>query len=199
MTKDNVPAYQRELEKYFITEKHHQFSTNFFTDAENYEVWDEIDFSDLKEVDGENTFTIKAEDLMFYAEGSLDDNPYMRDEELAKNSPYGELVPHPLFTTTICFWCVGTKGRGNWIRTPGARNPGQYIEYYENFKVGETIHIKLRPYDRYEKRGKYYLQYKIDMYNQDNVLKASSISTLILPRTREDIRKFLQGVRGLED
>jgi len=199
MSQNTGPAYLKELAKYFKTEKQRQFSMNFFTDAEYYEVWDEIDFSNLEEVDGENTFTIKAEDLKFYAEGSLDSNPYMTDEEFAKKSPYGELVAHPLFVTALAFWCVGIKGRGNWIRTPGARNPGQYHEYYENFKVGETIHIKLRPYDRYEKRGKYYLQYKIDMYNQDNVLKASSISTLILPRTRTDIRKFLKGIRGLQD
>lgn len=189
----------KDLAKYFKTEKHHQFSTDFFTDAENYEVWDEIDFSDLNEVDGENTFTIKAEDLKFYAEGCLDNNPYMTDEEFAKKSPYGGLVAHPIFKTPIWFWCVGVKGRGNWIRTPGARNPGQQIEIFENFKVGETIHIKFRPYDRYEKRGKCYLQYKIDMYNQDNVLKSTSISTLILPRTRDDIRKFLKGIRGLQD
>jgi len=199
MSQSTEPAYYKELAKYFKTEKHYQFSTNFFTDAESYEVWDEIDFSNLEEVDGENTFTIKAEDLKFYAEGCLDDNPYMTDEEFAKRSPYGGLVAHPLFTTTICFWCVGIKGRGNWIRTPGARNPGKKHEYYENFRVGETIHIKLRPYDRYEKRGKYYLQYRIDMYNQDNVLKASSFTTLILPRTRDDIRKFLKGIRGLQD
>jgi acyl dehydratase len=199
MKENKLPTYHHELAKYFKTEKHHQFSTNFFTHAENYEVWDEIDFSNLEEVDGENTFTIKAEDLTFYAEGCLDDNPYMTNEEFAKKSSYGGLVPHPIFTTTICFWCVGTKGKGNWIRTPGARNPGQYIEYYEDFKVGETIHIKLRPYDRYEKRGKYYLQYKINLYNQDNVLKASTISTLILPRTRDDIRRFLEGIRGLQD
>ena len=129
-----MPAYHKELAKYFKTEKHHQFSTNFFTDAENYEVWDEIDFSNLKEVDGENTFTIKAEDLKFYAEGCLDNNPYMTDEEFAKKSPYGGLVPHPLFMTTICFWCVGIKGRGNWIRTPGARNPGQQIEILRKFQ-----------------------------------------------------------------
>jgi len=199
MSQNNLPAYHHELAKYFTTEKQQQFSTNFFTDAENYEVWDEIDFSNLEEADGENTFTIKAEDLKFYAESCLDDNPYMTDEEFAKKSPYGELVPHPLFTTTIAFWCVGVKGRGSWIRTPGARNPGQHHEYYENFKVGETIHIKMRPHDRYEKRGKYYLTYKIGLYNQDNVLKATTISTLILPRTREDIRKFLEGIRGLKD
>ena len=199
MRQNNLPDYHKDLVKYFTTEKHHQFDTDFYIDAESYEVWDEVDFSDLNEVDGENTFTIKAEDLKFYAEGCLDDNPYMTDEQFAKKSPYGELVPHPIFVTTLAFWCIGIKGKGNWIRTPGARNPGQQIIIYENFKVGETIHIKLRPYDRYEKRGKYYLKYAIDYYNEKNVLKATWILALILPRTRDEIRKFLKGIRALSD
>lgn len=199
MSQKNLPAYQKELAKYFKTEKQQQFSTNFFTGAENYEVWDEIDFSNLEKVDGQNTFTIKAEDMKYYAECCLDNNPYMTDEEFAKKTPYGELVAHPLFVTTLGFWCIGVRGRGNWMRTPGARNPGQEIIIYENFKVGETIHIKLRPYDRYEKRGKYYLKYAIDYYNEKNVKKATWILALILPRTRDEIRKFLKGIRGLSD
>lgn len=189
MSQNDLPAYHKGLAKYFKTEKQNQFSTNFFTDVNNFEVWDEIDFSDLKEVDGENIFTIKAEDLKFFAEGCLDTNPYMTDEEFAKNSPYGGLVPHPIFVTTLAFWCVGIKSRGNWIRTPGARNPGQEIIIYENFRVGETIHVKVCPHDRFEKRQNYYLTYDFNFYNEKNVLKATWIFTLILPRTREDIKK----------
>jgi acyl dehydratase len=188
-----------DFERFFKTQKQRKFNTDFFTDANNYEIWEEIDFSNLEEVDGEQTFEIKAEDVKAYAEGGLDGNPLMVDEEYAKKSPHGGLVPHPLLVTPIIFYCVGIKGRGNWIRTPGARNPGQEIEIYENFRVGEVIHIKLRPYDRYIKRGKYYLRYKIDMYNQNNVRKATCLSTLILPRTREDMKKFLKGQRGLAD
>ncbi|RJQ85914.1 MAG: hypothetical protein C4519_02585 [Desulfobacteraceae bacterium] len=187
------------LSRYFRTEKQFKFSTDFFTHAENYEVWDEIDFSDLKEVEGENTFEIKAEDAIFYAEACQDQNPLMVDENYAKNSSYGGLVIHPLFVTTICFWCVGVKGKGNWIRTPGARNPGQTLEIHEYFRVGETIHVKMKPYDRYIKRGKCYLTYQMNAYNQDNDLKCTMYATLILPRTREDIRKFLKGIRGLSD
>ena len=185
--------------KYIRTEKQKQFDTNFFKDAQSYEVWDEIDFSNLEEVDGEQAFEIKAEDVQYFAEAVMDDNPLIRDEAFAKNSPYGSLVPHPVFVTTIIFWCIGTKGRGNWIRTPGARNPGQYMEMYENFRIGEVISIRMKPFDRYIKRGKYYLRYQIDLYNQDDVKKATSIGTLILPRSREDIRKFLRGMRGLTD
>ena len=116
------------LSKYFKTEKQKVFSTDFFTNAEKYEVWDKIDFSDLKEVEGQNTFEIKAEDLKFYAEAVEDDNPLMNDEEYANKTPYGGLIAHPLFITTICFWCIGVEGKGNWVRTPGARNPGQVLE-----------------------------------------------------------------------
>lgn len=68
-----------------------------------------------------------------------------------------------------------------------------------NFKVGETIHVKLRPYDRYEKREKYYLKYAIHFYNEKNILKTKWILTLILPKTKSEIRKFLKGIRGLND
>ncbi|MGD0277547.1 MAG: MaoC family dehydratase [Syntrophales bacterium] len=184
--------------KYIQTEKQRQFDTDFFKNAESYEVWEEIDFSNLTEVEGEQEFEIKAEDMKYFAEAVMDDNPLLMDEEYAKSSPHGQLMAHPVFVTQIIFWCIGTRGRGNWIRTPGARNPGQQIEMYEDFHVGEMIHIKMKPYDRYIKRGKYYLRYQIDLYNQDEVKKATAIGTLILPKSRDDIRKFLKGLRGLD-
>jgi len=187
-----------DFKRFFKTEKQRQFDTDFFSNAEDYESWDEIDFESQEETPGEQTFLIKSEDMKAYAEGVLDDNPLMIDEAYAKKSPYGELVPHPLFLVQIGFWCIGVKGRGNWIRTPGSRNPGQHIEIYEPFRVGETIHIKMKPYDRYIKRKKYYLKYKVDYYNQDNVKKAMWILTLVLPKTKEDIKRFVEGVRSLE-
>jgi acyl dehydratase len=186
------------FDRFLKTEKQKQFSTDFFRDAEDYEAWEDIDFASREEIPGEQTFLIKAEDMITYAKGVLDNNPLMIDEQYARKSPYGELVSHPLFLVQIGFWCIGVKGRGNWIRTPGARNPGQDIEIYEPFQVGETIHIKMVPHDRYIKRKKYYLKYKIDYYNQDNVKKAMWILTLILPKTKKDIKKFVQGLRAFE-
>ena len=183
---------------YITTEKQEQFASDFFQDAEVYEAWDEIDFESEEEIEGEQTFLIKAEDMKSYAELTLEDNPLMVDEEYAKNSPYGEIVPHPIFITQMAFWCIGIKGKGNWIRIPGTRNPGQYMEFYEPFRVGETIHIKMKPNDRYIKRNKYYLNYRIDFYNQDNVKKAMWIVSLILPKTKADIIKFAEGLHALE-
>ena len=53
-------------------------------------------------------------------------------------------------------------------------------------RVGETIRVTMRPHDRYIKRGKYYLQYMAEFYNQDDVKKASWIATLILPKTKAE-------------
>ena len=188
-----------DFPRFFETEKQGQFDTNFFIDAEDYEAWDDIDFTTDEEIPGEATFEIKAEDMKYFAAGAMDDNPLFTDEEHARNSSWGQLLPHPIFITTLLFWCIGKKGRGNWIRTPGSRNPGQYLEIYEPFRVGETIRIGMRPYDRWIKRGKYYLSYEINCYNQDDVKKARMIGTLILPKSKEDIMKFTQGIRALKD
>ena len=184
------------LDRYLKTAKQKTFSYDFVQDTEDYEAWDEVKFGD--ELDGEQVFDIKAEDMVAYADSVSDSNPLFTDEEYARKSPYGGLVPHPLFLTQIAFWCIGVKSRGNWIRTPGARNPGQRIELYDEFRVGERIHIKQKAYDRYVKRGKYYLTDQVDFYNQDNVKKATWWCSLVLPKTKADIMKFARGERGVE-
>jgi len=187
--------YLDEMRKYVRTEKQKAFEIDFLKGAENYETWDEVEMG--KHYVAENTFEVKAEDMKFYAEAVLDNNPLFHDEEYAKKSPWGGLVPHPLFITEIAFWCGGT-GTGSWARTPGARNPGQVIEFYEPFRVGDVITVKQYSYDKWIKRGKYYLTYQNDYIDQNGTLKARWWGTLILPRTREDIVKFTRGERGLE-
>ena len=91
----------KEVRKYFRTEKHSQFSIDFFADAESYEVWDEIDFDNLAEVQGENTFTITAEDAKFFAEAALDTHPLMTDEEYAKKSEFGKPLVNSALTLAI--------------------------------------------------------------------------------------------------
>lgn len=184
------------LDRYLETEKQKMFSYDFLHEAGDYETWDEVKFEE--EFDGEQVFDIKAEDMIAYADGVSDPNPLFIDEKYAKKSRCGELVPHPLFLVLIAFWCIGVKGKGNWIRTPGARNPGQRIELYDEFRVGEKIHIMQKAYDRYIKRGKYYLTYQVDFYNQYNTRKATWWVSLVLPKTKADILKFVKGERGVE-
>jgi len=185
----------KSLERYQKTQKQREFEYDFRQGTEQYEAWDEVKFGE--EFDGQQVFEIKAEDMKSYAECISDPNPLFADEKYAQKSPYGELIPHPIFLIQILFWCIGAKGKGSWLRTPGARNPYQRMEYYEPFRIGEKIHIKQKAHDRFIKRGKYYLTYQVDFYNQDNRKKVTWWVTLILPKTKEDIMKFAKGERGV--
>ena len=176
-----------DLDKYLKTEKQKAFEYDFCKDAETYEVWEEIVIGE--EYESAQTFEIKKEDMLSYAEGVLDPNPLFNDEALAGKSAFGRLVPHPLFCVLIAFWCI-EKGRCSWIRSPGAMNPGQRIALYEPFEVGEIISVKQKSYDKWIKRNKHYVTYQLDYYNQKSARKATWWLTLILPRTREELLEY---------
>ena len=80
---------RQNFERFFRTEKQRQFDTDFFKEADNYEAWDEIDFESPEEIPGEQTFQITAEDMKYYAEAVLDDNPLLNDE--GKANPVDEV------------------------------------------------------------------------------------------------------------
>jgi len=107
----------------------------------------------------------------------------------AKHSPTGELIQHPLFVVQVAFYCI-ENGSGSWIRSPGARNPGQKIELFEPFKAGETISMTVSPFDKWIRRGKHYITDKLDFYNQYGVHKATWWLTLILPPNRSAMLHF---------
>jgi hypothetical protein len=170
-------GYLEEMAKYHKTQKHKQFGFDFLKaeEVKDYEFWDKIEIGEESEVPIK--FEVKAEDMMAYAEGVPDDNP--------------------LFNTQVAFFVL-RKGHGSWIRTPGARNPGQIIEWYDPIRVGDILTMKLRGYDKWMKRGKYYMRYLMELYDQNGNLKIRSYGTLILPRTREDVLRFVRGEHALE-
>jgi len=171
------------IEKYLKTEKQKSFRYDFFVDESKYEKWEDVKIG--QEGMAERSFEVKMEDILAYLDGTLDNNPLFRDEEFAKKTPWGGLVAPPLLLVPIIFWCTGT-GSGSWIRTPGAINPGQKIEFYEPIRVGDTITIKAEAYDKYVKRGKKYLTYLSEFRNQRGQLVAKWWGTLILPTSRSD-------------
>ncbi len=170
------------IENFLETEKQKTFEYNFFKKAEDYEKWEDADFDGFHDL--ERTFEVTAEDIKNYSEGILDDNPLFNDEEAAKEGPYGGLVAHPLFLTPIGFWLTGDKGSGSWIRTPGAINPGQKIEFYEPVRPGDVIRARSQFHDKWIKRGKRYLAYLTEYYNQKDLLVAKWWITLILPKSK---------------
>lgn len=173
-----------QLEDFLITKKQKAFEHNFFKHAEKFEKWEEVDFDGVFE--NERTFTVEAEDIITYSEGIADDNPLFNDEEAARQGPFGTLTAHPLFLTPVGFWFTGDGGPGSWVKTPGAINPGQKIEFYEPICVGDILRQKSRFFDKWIKRGKRYLTYESEYFNQNDKLVAKWWVTLILPTSKED-------------
>ena len=177
------------LKRLLRTEKQKEFDYDFLKDADKLESWDDVVVGE--EYDSERTFEVTKGDFLIFAEAALDSNPLFHDEQAAKASPYGQLLPHPIFLFEIAFWCIG-KGRGNWLRTPGAMNPGQHIVWHEPLRVGDTITMKQKIHDKWIRRHHCYITNELNFFDQRNVKKATWWATLILPRTREDIRRFVQ-------
>ena len=172
------------IEDFLTTKKQKAFEHDFFKRAGGYQKWEDVDFDGVHDI--EKTFIVEVEDIKNYSEGILDDNPLFNDEEAAKKGPYGGLIAHPLFLTPIGFWLTGDSGPGSWIRTPGAINPGQIIEFYEPIRPGDIIRAKSRFHDKWIKRGKRYLTFLTEYYNQKDQMVAKWLITLILPRSRGD-------------
>ena len=189
--------YMKEMAKYYTTQKQKDFTPDFLDSSQidNYEFWDEIQIGEESEIP--TKFEVKAEDLKAFAASVPDDNPIFYDEEYAKQCGHDGIVAHPLFVTQIRFFLL-QGGHGSWNRTPGARNPGQIIEYYDPIRVGDILTLKLTSYDKWIKRGKYYMRALSRIYDQYGNLKMIYYSTLILPRTKADVLRFLKGEHALE-
>ena len=179
----------QHLDRFLSTEKQKDFERNFFVDADSYEVWDEVEIG--KEYESEKKFDVKAEDIKAFSEAIMDTNPLFNDEEYAKNTPWGGLIGHPLFYIAIGFYCVNL-GFCNWIRSPGAFNPGQRNLFYEPFRVGDNITVKLKSMDKWIKRGHHYLCYQQEYFDQDGTLKVKRWPTLIVPSSRSQLQKYLK-------
>lgn len=178
----------QRLAKYFETDRQRHFESNFLKDAELYETWDEVVIGSSQP--GKLKYTVTEEDVLYYNSSLLEPDPLLTDPKYAaEHSPTGELIQHPLFVVQVAFYCI-ENGRGSWIRSPGARNPGQKIELIEPFKVGETISMTVSPFDKWIRRGKHYITDKLDFHNQNGVHKATWWLTLILPPTRSAMLHF---------
>ena len=178
------------IEKYQKTEKQREFQFDFFVDQSNYEKWEDVVIG--TQGFGERTFEVKKEDVDAYVDCTMEENPVFKNEEFAKKTPWGGLVAPPMFITPVIFWIAGT-GSGSWIRTPGAINPGQKIEFYEPIRVGDVIKIRSEAYDKYLKRGKQYLTYYSEFTNQKGELVAKWWGTLILPFSKDEEEHNIEG------
>ncbi len=178
------------LNRYIETQRQKDFERQFHLGWEQYETWEEATVGER--ADASHTFTVADDDVASYNRACGETDPLYVDPEYAGvHSPTGELLQHPIFVTAVAFYCIGSSGIGSWIRTPGARNPGQQIEINEPFGVGEVITTTITTRQKFVQRGKHYLTMFMEFRNQDGVLKATWDCSLILPATRADVGRFV--------
>lgn len=176
------------LSQYFTTDRQRAFMTDFRAGAAEYEVWDEVVVG--QSWDAQNTFEVTEDDIVAFNQGVAETHPLFVDPVYAKeHSPTGVVLDHPLFSVLVTFYCIGT-GPGNWIRSPGARNPGQVMEFCEPFRVGEVISDRITALDKWVRRDKHYLTYRHELTSADGVRKGVWDVTLILPPDRAGIASF---------
>lgn len=173
----------------FETEKQKEFDRDFLSGWELYETWDEVEVG--RPFKAPNDYHVKAEDLIYYNRAIGETDPLLIDQASAlARSPTGNVIAHPCFLVSLLFHCLGSQGTGTWLRTPGARNPFQDIELFEPIYVGERLSLTFTTVDRFVRRGKHYITNQNDFRGSGDALKIRAYGTLILPPTREEVRRF---------
>lgn len=174
----------------FETQNQLAFDRDFFSGWELYDTWDELEVG--RTHTAPNVYTVREEDIAFYNRAIGETDPLLINADAAaRHSPTGHVIAHPVFLVSVVFFCLGPRGHGTWLRTPAARNPFQDIELHEPIYVGERITLTFTAVDRFVRRGKHYITNLNEFRNGSNVLKARWWATLILPPTREEIRRYV--------
>ncbi len=136
-------------------------------------------------------FVVEEEDVLAYNRALGETDPLFVDPAYARDhAPHGTVLVHPVFITTIAFWLASKGSPMSWIRTPGARNPFQRIEVKRRLEVGDRLTMRQENSDRFIRRGKPYITTHATIIDEHGAEKAEIWATLILPPTREDVRRF---------
>ncbi len=171
------------------TDKQRRFSRDFLATWENCEFWDRADIGRMRQAPG--VFRVEEEDVLCYNRALGETHPLYVDPEYARRyAPNGTVLVHPVFTTTIGFWFSQPGIQGSWIRTPGARNPFQKVEIERPINVGDRLTMMQENSERFWRRGQAYITTHAIIYDQNDHRKAELWGTLILPPSRDDVRRF---------
>lgn len=178
-------AMVERLSRFATTDKQRDFAWDFTEGVESYETWDEIEIG--ASGPGMRVFEVKEEDILSFNRSCLETDPMLVDPEYA--NARGGLRQHPLFVVQVVFYCIDT-GIGSWLRSPGARNPGQRIELFEPFVIGERISATITHVDKWIRRDKTYVEDRVDLRNEVGTHKATWFTRLIIPPNRRELLRY---------
>ncbi|UAL10204.1 MaoC family dehydratase [Caulobacter segnis] len=184
-----MSANTKRFEHLLVTKKQQAYAGDFLSDWRDNELWEDLVVGQKRR--HPEVFVVEEEDVLNYNRAIGETHPLYVDPEFARHhAPRGTILVHPVFTTTIGFWFAQPPVQGSWIRTPGARNPFQRIEYRERIHVGDHISLVQENHDRFVRRGKGYVTTHLSLRDQDDREKAACLGTLILPLNLDEVAAF---------
>ncbi len=111
------------------------------------------------------TYTITSEILEKYLDGIDDLNPLYLDDEYAKKTPFGGRVVPPISMAIYTTVSSVIKPMGV-VTPPGLVHAYQRYEFSGVVRPDEKLVIKSVVADKYEKKGRKYVQLKSEVFNE---------------------------------
>ena len=151
------------------------FETDFWKDARNRKVWDEI-------VPGEPRktipYTLTLEAIHKYCRVVGDLHPLYFDEAYAKTTPYQGLIAPPSIHILLMFACTPAD---DWMRSPGTVNAGQQWSYHQPARPGDVIRLEARALDKFIRRDRLFAVHDNVFFNQRDEVICSGRGQTIRP------------------
>jgi hypothetical protein len=169
-----------------VTRKQKEFQRDFLAAWDGCVTWEDAPIRQPAVPPGE--FVVE-ERMLAYNRGLARPIPFVDPEYARAHAPAAAARPRR-FVTAIAFWMARPGNALSWICTPGARNPFQEIRVRERIRVGDRLTAVHENSDRFIRRGKPYITARITLRDQHGTEKVEFRGTLILPPTRQDVRRF---------
>ena len=109
--------------------------------------------------------TLTREDIAVFAAASLDTNPAHLDDEYAKNTLFGEVIVHGMWSAGLISAAIGTKLPG-----VGTIYLGQDLQFRRPVKIGDTITAQITVLEKDEAKKRVVLETLVINQNGEKVV-----------------------------
>lgn len=109
--------------------------------------------------------TLTREDIAVFAAASLDTNPAHLDDEYAKNTLFGEVIVHGMWSAGLISAAIGTKLPG-----VGTIYLGQDLQFRRPVKIGDTVTAQITVLEKDETKKRVILETLVINQNGEKVV-----------------------------
>ena len=109
--------------------------------------------------------TLTREDIAVFAAASLDTNPAHLDDEYAKNTLFGEVIVHGMWSAGLISAAIGTKLPG-----VGTIYLGQDLQFRRPVKIGDTVTAQITVLEKDEAKKRIILETLVMNQNGEKVV-----------------------------